>query len=237
MNKISLLDFHELPRHELETMRDAGLQILECYRVLQKSADNIVGEILRANEPFIELDHYPPGDIYDPESHSQYYYHAHREDEHGHFHTFVREKGMKAAHKPIEQTRMDYMDEREDTICHLIAISMDNAGFPKSLFTTNRWVTADNWFSAGDTIDMLGSFEIDLVVPSWPVNIWLTAMLRLFRPQIIKLIHERDQVMEKWQKEHPDTDVFEDRGLDINSEMKISVEDQINAVNKALKLN
>ncbi len=231
------LDFANLGRDELEGMREAGLQILECYRVLQKSTDNIVGEVLRGNEPFIELDHYPPGDIYDPESHSQYYYHAHREGEHGHFHTFLREKGMAQGVQPIEQTHMDYMDEREDTICHLIAISMDNAGYPISLFTTNRWVTAENWYSAEDTIDMLEHFEIDLVPPSWPVNIWLTAMLRLFRPQIVNLINQRDEAVENWCKEHPDTDVFEDRGLDINSEAAISVEEQITAVNAALKLN
>lgn len=237
MENLAHSDFTNLAKEELESMREAGLQVLECYRVLQKSADNIVGEVLRGNEPFVELDHYPPGDIYDPESHSQYYYHAHREGEHGHFHTFLRQKGMAPSMQPIEQSHMDYMDEREDTICHLIAISMDNAGYPKSLFTANRWVTAENWYSAKDTIAMLERFEIDLVPPSWPVNIWLTAMLRLFRPQIIDLITQRDEVIDKWKDDHPNEDVFEDRGLDINSEKAISVEEQITAVNKALKLN
>ncbi len=223
---------------DLQVMREAGLQILECYRVLQRSADNVVGEVLRGNEPFIELEHYPPGDIYDPGSHSQYYYHAHRPGgEHGHFHTFLREQGMAASMQPIEQSHMDYMDERDDTICHLIAISMDSAGYPVSLFTANRWVTAENWFEADDVIAMLERFEIDLVPPSWPVNIWLSAMLRLFRPQIIDLIRERDQTIKNWRDDHRDEDVFEDRGLDITSEVAISVEDQINAVNRALKLN
>ncbi|MBL6932166.1 MAG: hypothetical protein ISR45_04400 [Rhodospirillales bacterium] len=237
MNKSLTPDLENLSRVDLEVMREAGLQILECYRVLQKSADNIVGEVLRGNEPFIELDHYPPGDIFDPESNCQYYYHAHRAGEHGHFHTFLRQKGMAATMQPIAQTRMDYMDERDDTICHLIAISMDNAGYPRTLFTTNRWVTAENWYSADDTIAMLDSFEIDLVPPSWPVNIWLTAMLRLFRPQIIKLVRQRDGAVERWLTNRPDEDVFEDRGLEITSEMAISVEDQIIAVNRALKLH
>jgi len=234
MTKNSLAKLEDLPKDDLEAMREAGLQIVECYRVLQKSGDNIVGEILRGSETFVELDHYPEGDIYDPASHSQYYYHAHREGEHGHFHTFLREAGMAQGIKPIKQTRMDYMDSREDTICHLIAIAMDNAGFPISLFTTNRWVTAENWFSGQDTIAMLDSFEIDLVPPSWPVNIWLTAMVRLFKPQIIQLIEQRDDAIEKWQNDHPGKDVFEDRNLEINSEMAISVEDQIIAINKLL---
>lgn len=235
MNKPSTIDLKGASREDLEIMREAGFQVLECYRVLQKSADNIVGEILRGNQPFVELDHYPPGDIYDPASHSQYYYHAHRQGEHGHFHTFLREQGMKPGWQPIEQSRMDYMDERGDTICHLIAISMDQAGFPRTLFTTNRWVTAENWYSGQDTIAMLERFEIDLVPPSWPVNIWLSAMLRLFRPQIIELIGARDRAIESWMKDHPSEDVFEDRGLEITSEAAISVEEQIRAIDKALE--
>lgn len=237
MTQKNLPDFSHLSPEHLIAMREAGLQILECYRVLKKSADNIVGEILRGNEPFIELDHYPPGDIYDPASHSQYYYHAHREGEHGHFHTFLREKGMTSDLRPIEQSQMDYMDEREDTICHLIAISMDNAGYPRSLFTTNRWVTAENWYAADDTIAMLDAFEIDLVPPSWPVNIWLTAMVKLFKPQIAELIKERDRAIDSWRQNHSEQDVFEDRRLEITSEQPISVETQILAVNKALSLN
>jgi len=237
MEKPSTPDLQGISPDDLEIMRQAGLQILECYRVLQKSGDNIVGEILRGNAPFVELDHYPPGDIYDPASHSQYYYHAHRGGEHGHFHTFLREEGMVPAWQPIEQSSMDYMKERGDTICHLIAISMDPAGYPLSLFTTNRWVTAENWYSGADTIAMLDKFEIDLVPPSWPVNIWLSAMLRLFRPQIIELIKERDRVVDNWRKDHPGADVFEDRGLEITAEALISVEAQIIAINKALTLN
>ena len=36
------------------------------------------------------------------------------------------------------------MKELNDKLSHLIAISMNQAGFPTRLFTTNRWITADN---------------------------------------------------------------------------------------------
>lgn len=226
-------DFQALGRTQLDAMLEAGQWVLECHRVLQKSSDNIVGEVLKNNGTFTELDHYPPGDAFDQSSFSQYYYHAHRGDEHGHFHTFIRGERA-AALKPIEQTRMDYMDERDDTICHVIAISMDNAGMPIGLFTTNRWVTAENWFSDTDTASLLPHFEMDLVPPSWPVNIWISGMLRLFRPQIEALILKRNQVISSWSEDHPGTDVFEDRGLGILSEMPISIEQQITHIEKAL---
>jgi len=230
---MSHIDLSQLPKADLSAMAEAGHWVMECHRVLQKSSDNIVGEVLRGNGTFTELDHYPPGDVYDPASFSQYYYHAHRGGEHGHFHTFVR--GEKSAtFQPIGQSQMDYMSEREDTIGHLIGISMDNAGLPIGLFTTNRWVTAENWFTGDDIVDMLKTFEMDLAPPSWPVNVWITNMLRLFRPQIIDLILGRDEIINKWSAEHMGVDVFEDRGLDILSEIPVSIEDQVKAVEKAL---
>ena len=232
-----------LPRQRLETMAIAGQQILECCRVLQKSDANVVGEVLRGHGEFFEWDHYPPGDIYDHETHSQYYYHAHPPEnrthkwgtEHGHFHTFLREKGIPPGIKPVEQSEAPFMSERDDTLSHLIGISMNQAGYPIRLFTTNRWVTADNWYAADDVIAMLDLFLMDLSYPSWPVNIWLTAMLRLFRPQIEDLVRRRDGAAAAWRERHPGADVFEDRELEITSIMDISVEKQIKGVNRALK--
>jgi len=224
----------KLPREQLETMAVAGEQVLECYRVLQKSRSNVVAEVLRGQGEFYQLDHYPKGDVYDWETHSQYYYHSHREGEHGHFHTFLREKGMPKDCRPVKQSEAAFMKERDDKLSHLIAISMNRAGFPIGLFTTNRWITADNWYKAGDVIKMLDCFEMDLVRPSWPVNIWVTAMLRLFRPQIEELVSERDSTVADWQKKHRKKDVFEDRGCDIISTLRISVAAQIRRVNQAL---
>ena len=158
-------------------MVEAGERILECYRVLRKTGDNVVGEVLRGQGEFFEMDHYPNGDAYDPETHSQYYYHSHRDDEHGHFHTFLRENGMPKGVAPIEQSEAPFMGERDDTLSHLIAISMNRAGYPIRLFTTNRWVGAEHWYEAEDVITMLDSFMMDMAQPSWPVNIWITNMV------------------------------------------------------------
>ena len=221
-------------REQFETMAIAGEQVLECYRVLEKSNSNIVAEVLRGQGTFYEFNHYPKGDVYDTKTHSQFFYHSHREGEHGHFHTFLREKGMPKDCRPVKQSEAAFMKERADKLSHLIAISMNRAGFPISLFTTNRWITADNWYKADDVIQMLDRFELDHAWPSWPTNIWLTAMLRLFRPQIEELIRKRNSTVADWQKKHPENDAFEDRECDITSVRKISVAAQIKRVNQAL---
>ena len=217
-------------------MSEAGHEVTECHRVLAKTGNNIVGELLPRDGSFFQYDHCPPGDVYDRETHSQYYYHAHRKGEHGHFHTFIREKGLPKGMSPVEQSKVRYIKDRDDTLCHLVAISMNQNGWPIGLFTTNRWVTTENWFAAEDVCDILDRFKIDQARPSWPTNLWITAMLRLFRPQIVSLIRKRDAVLADWQKHHPKEDVFEDRKLDLPSQIGISLVDQIEKVATALEL-
>ena len=232
-----MTDFNTLSTEQLETIAEAGREVVKWQRVLAKTGNNVVNEVLPENGTFYQFDHCPPGDIYDRETHAQYYYHAHRPGEHGHFHTFLREKGIPKDCHPVEQSEADYIKQRNDTYSHLVAISMNRQGFPIGMFTTNRWVTAENWYAADNVCAMLDRFEIDHAQPSWPVNRWITAMFRLFRPQIVELLRERDAVVADWQEKHPDSDVFEDRDMDLPSRIEISVDQQISDVQAALSVD
>ena len=64
------VDFDKLPKSRLESMHAAGLEAIDCIRVLAKMGDNIVGELLSGAEGFYEWDHYPDGDVYDHETHA-----------------------------------------------------------------------------------------------------------------------------------------------------------------------
>ena len=203
-------------------------KIKECYRVLEKAGSNVVWEILQDNDTFYQWNHYPEGDVYDDETHSQYYYHAHnpetenRElDEHGHFHLFLRQKGIPKQIKPAVIPNAWEEDEPDD-ICHLIGISMNHDGKPKELFTVNRWVTGETWYDAADVIRMLDYFKIDHAWPSWPTNIWLSEMVQLYKAQIAHLILQRDQALEDWKAQHPGVNPFEDKGLEIMSSLPLT---------------
>jgi hypothetical protein len=235
-------NFDDLDMKSLRAMRLAGEQIMECYRVLEKPKANIVGELLKGQPEFFEWDHYPKGDVYDNETHSQYYYHAHPPEtrlavygaEHGHFHTFVRPKGMPKGIKPAKLPDYKKSKGDNDDLSHLIGISMDRRGFPIRAFSANRWLTGEVWYKARDVIRMMDVFFMDHAYPSWPVNIWITAMFRLFRPQFEQLLIDRDTVVAQWVKDHPGDNAFENRDLEIPSHVDISVEKQIKAVQQAL---
>src|SRR5579875_2686024 len=213
-----------LSRAELETMAACGQLVRECQGVLARNGDTVLGEALRGPAPFMEWRHYPEGDVYDPETHAQYFYHVHPPgerdpDEHGHFHTFLRARGMPPGVSPLVMPELAIADnpaapaeplgpsaprpndgEDADPWTHLVAIVMDAGGQPIRLFTTNRWVTGETWYTAADITQMLDRFAVGTALPSWVVNRWITGLLGLFRPQIVALLHARDAAVMSWRR-------------------------------------
>lgn len=202
-----------------------------CYELLERSGSNVVWEILRQSDKFIQWNHYPKGDVYDKQSHCQYYYHAHspnpnRAAEHGHFHVFMRRKAIPEHIQPAIIANDPIKPKDQDDICHLIAIAMDKKGFPIRLFTTNRWVTGETWYHANSICQLVEHFHIDHSWPSWPTNLWLNAMMRWFTPEIKHLIQQRDAVISSMQQQLTPDDpiIYEHRGLEVISHMDIALE-------------
>ena len=232
------LDMATQPAKRLRMMLAAGEDVLAVWRVLAFPDDNVVGEIPRHQGTFFQWDHYPKGDVYDRKSHAQYFYHAHsiggRDPEHGHFHTFMRAKGMARGVKPVNRPDRSAWPSGTDALSHIIGISMDAKGMPIRLFTTNRWVTGEAWYKARDVVKMIGLYSIDHTQPSWPTNRWVSGMVRLFWPQIIMLVQARDMCIQAWEKQNPGQDVFEDRNLEVTSQAEVDIDVQIAAVKAAL---
>ena len=235
-----MIDLHALPWPTLNDMYEAAAEVLNCQRVLVKTGDNVVGEVLRNEGSFYFWNHYPAGDVYDPETHSQYYYHAHPDDqrvegEHGHFHTFLRphKAGLEVAPAALEDA--DPKTAKLDHVTHLIGVSMNRTGGPIRLFTTNRWVTGETWYHAEDAIPLIDRFVIDHARPSWATNRWITGVLRLYRPHIAELLRQRDQRVAEHAAVHPDVNVYEDRSLEVTSELWTNLEDLVVELEDAMR--
>ncbi|OGA48879.1 MAG: hypothetical protein A3G24_07465 [Betaproteobacteria bacterium RIFCSPLOWO2_12_FULL_62_13] len=239
MPELRVPEIGELPARRLRAMLMAGVEALECRRVLERGGINLVSEVLRGQGEFVEYEHYPKDDVYDPDSRAQYYYHAHRgiRGEHGHFHTFNREPGRQGQrHSSSDEAAEAESPADGSAVTHLIAISMDAYGWPTGLFATNHWVTGGKWRSADDTIGILPQFRVDHAYPSWPVNRWLGAVFILFRAHVEALLRHRDQVIAAWAAAHPERDVLEDRSLDITGFVSIDVERSVQTVRECLNM-
>ena len=190
--------------------RDALATLSEVMRVTARSG-GLVAELLRASgraDGFSVWEHLPEGDVTDPDGLYQWYYHAHPVDEatpgphdaeHGHFHLFARDG---------------------ERMTHLVGIGMDAGGAPLSLFTTNAWVTGEHWRPAGETALLTAGFAVDDVRPSWPVNLWLGAIMQLYTDEVAALLAERDAVIAA--RADPRA-ALEDRALEVLSARPIDL--------------
>jgi len=230
-----------LPREELRAMYEAAAEATECATALAKRGANPVTEALDGADVVEEWMHFPPDDVIDAATHSQYYYHAHAAEErvageHGHFHTFVRPKQIAPQLQPAAITDEDAARDEASWITHLIGMSTDASGRVIRLFTTNRWVTGEVWYDAEAVTALAERFDITNDQLSRDLNRWVSAVLRMFRPQIADLARERDEKMARFKAAHPDSDVYEDRTLQVVSEIPVDFLSQIRAIEAVLAL-
>ena len=230
-----------------ERHADAAATIRECRRALAASGRTIV-TALTGGRDIADWERFPEGEVYDPSSHAQYFYHCHGTPsagvdapaEHGHFHLFLRADGVPrgvaplvlpelgVAGAPVQPQAAPAKRGGRDEVCHLIGVALDRRGEPIRLFTTNRWVTGETWYRAEDMLAMLDRFQVDAGGGSVLVNHWLGAVMRLFRPDIAGLLRERDAVITGWRRRRRGN-VFEDTRLEIPSSVEIDLDERLAA--------
>ncbi len=261
-----MADFARLSRAQLESMAAGGIAVQASQRALEAAGSSPLAAALQHATTVYEWQHYPAGDVYDPDSHAQYFYHAHppgeRRDgapdgapEHGHFHTFLRERGMPPGVRPLVMPELAIADnpaapkaplvasapqtvagEEADAWCHLVSIAMDAQGRPLRFFTTNRWVTSETWYPAADVARMLDRFALGPMPPSPELNRWVAAMIGLYKPMLADLVARRDAAVMDWRRRRrAKVHVFDDRRLEVISVLDIDVDSQIAAVAAALR--
>lgn len=189
-----------------DTKSHALREIAFCESVLAKAGLNVLLETFRDTTEVKAWEHYPPGDVFDPASGAQWFYHCHpvheSAAEHGHFHCFLRPGG---ADGPIH---------------HLAAIGVDAYGRMQRLFTVNQWVVDDDWLEAEETIALLPRFDVQMPRPSYLVNRWLTAIFAAYEEEIVGLIRERDRVISA-HRPIEGSSSFEDRSLEVTSKLDL----------------
>jgi hypothetical protein len=234
-----------------ERKADAAAAIRECRVALAARGSSVIHEAIGGEAAggktadIVDWHHYPDGEVYDPATHVQYFYHRHRAPsdirqewpgECGHFHLFVRGEGIPAgispmlfaenavANAPLPPQSAPLKHGRREEVCHLVAIAVDCGGEPIGLFTTNRWVTGETAYRADDAIRLIHRIRFDRGKPVAPIDRWIEALTQLFEPEIAVLLRRRDKAILDWRWRWPRSNVFEDRRLEITSSCAIDLE-------------
>lgn len=189
---------------QTERMANAAIDAVAIALRYARSGRSLAHAALAGAVQCVSLRHYPVNDVVDALHGTRFYYHAHRSlrrpgQEHGHFHLFV------------------HSGESNDFV-HLAGLSLNARGEPIRWFTTNCWVTGERWHDAAEVLQALHRFEVHAHGRMASLARWLTAMVRLFEPQLEVLIRRRDVIMHRKSGVQGWSALCEDRRLDVVSQ-------------------
>lgn len=211
-----------LPLAELEALYDAGAVAVAALERLAARGLNPVTAALQGAQAVEEWAHYPDGDARGDGA--RYYYHAHDpeelgENEHGHFHVFL---------EPAP-------GDTDAAPSHVVGLAMDSSGRLLRLFTTNGWVTGESW-RAGDAIAAeLDRFAIATDAARADLDLWLSSVVRLYRPRIARLLRLRDAALQDMRARRPSEDALEDRSVRVLSEAPVDLPADLRRLEDAIE--
>lgn len=179
---------------ELGTALHHGQASVEAFATATETAGSLLQSWVQGAE-VVEYEHYPPSDVIDLASGTQFYYHAHRThgDEHGHLHVFWHATASGRRSRPTQGRKV----WKRHAPTHMLAIALDARGLPVKLFTTNQWVTEGHWFDASLTLACLDRCRPGPVPGHENACAWLGHFLALYRPLIADLLQRRDARLAK----------------------------------------
>lgn len=198
--------YQTLSNHEIDTLILSGQRVVKLQRQMLRSNNNLFREIADGFTLTKKFEHYPVSDVYDPKSRYQYFYHAHREGEHGHFHIFYRTP--------------------QDEFIQLLAISISSQGLPQALFTTNQWVTNEIIAPANEVKKLAEGFTIDISDPSYLTNTYLKELITFFKPHISLILEKRDLALDHLISLHG-KEVLKNQNIDLLSEVPVDINEQL----------
>lgn len=105
----------------------------------------------------------------------------------------------------------------------------------KAVAKTEWLGSVSEWLVALGLLGTVIGFSMALAgIDQGAVGHFHTFLRQKGMPQIVTLLHERDAQFAAWIAEHPDTEAFEDRDLEVLSQANIDVEEQVKAIRKAI---
>jgi len=181
-------------------------RIISIVIELKAESTNLVKKIMDGKKYIYDpYTHYPyDGGIKDEQTGYQLFFHAHRKNEYGHFHTFATNE--------------------DGELVHLLLISMSEEGKPIGLATVNRWVTGDKYVKAVQLKNFAENWYVDpSLFKDKRVVDFINTVFKSYTDEIKVLFDERDE----WIKRYADKyyrEPFEDRDHEVLSYKELNLQ-------------
>ena len=174
-----------------------------AQKALNEAGTNPASAALDGQERVMDpYRHYPSkAGIKDHKTGHSFFFHAHREREYGHFHTFSV--------------------DRYGAPVHVVMISVNARGEPFQISTTNQWVTGTRYIPAKDMKPFIEGFSMDPAVFAQPDLVrFVSAVIHAHPTDLMTMYEERDQWLARYKADHQ-TDPFKDLKHEVLSSRKI----------------
>lgn len=178
--------------------------------------------------------HYPIKDARDKYCKSRWYYHVHAAgsrdpQEHGHFHLFLHRTQLPEGMEP--KVWPPQGEDCKAHVTHLVGLSIDVNGIPRSWFTVNRFVTNEFLYPAEVMIEHLADFNVDHTAEDDLVNRFVTAMVALYRDEIAQLLRTRDARQAELVEEFgPEAAYEKASGVEVLSQIPIDLDEKLGSL-------
>lgn len=190
----------------LSVINEYKEKILTIIGNLKIEGTNLVKKVMNGKkyeyDPYV---HYPfDGGIKDDNTGCQLFFHIHRPNEYGHFHTFATNE--------------------DGELVHLVLISMNEDGKPIGLATVNRWVTGDKYVKADVLKILADKFYIEPnLFKDKRIAEFVNYIFKAYKQAIWELFDERDIWINNYVN-NKFNEPFEDREYEVLSEIKINLD-------------
>jgi len=156
--------------------QDALENLIHCIQHWAEAQTNPVIDLLD-NHDLVTNIRYPEPALSCSNNLLRVFYHYHEQpfqfnDEHGHFHYFVK--------------------CTESKWSHVAGLCMDSQGQPFRWFTVNHWVTGAKWLNSETLVRKISLIPANNEKDS-PLQLWLVSIFLVFKDIICKLLLERDE--------------------------------------------
>lgn len=201
-SKMKILDAAE---YASNLAKDYKTKIVGIIKSLKEEGSNLVSKIMNGKKyEFDPSVHYPfDGGIKDEQTGYQLFFHAHRENEYGHFHTFAKDE--------------------DGELVHLVLISMNESGELTGISTVNRWVTEDKYVKADKLKELSSGFFMNpSLYKDGRVIEFINNVFKAYQNEINEIFDKRDEWVKNYAAKYY-REPFEDRNYEILSGKKINL--------------
>lgn len=190
--------------------RAAAADLMQAVQQLAEQGESILSVLMGACAQPREYQHFPADDARGKGY--RYFYHGHADmprhwGEHGHFHLFA--------------------EPDPGRLTHLVGLSVDARGMPIRAFTTNRWVTDEQWAPAEQVLARLRQFDARASQASPLVSRWLQCAVTLFWPRLRRIIVARDTRLAAMAAGGSRPNLLEDRRMHVLTATRLSLADEV----------